>query len=143
MKTILKVLLILMLLVTVGLVGAVAATGGDTALIGMTLMWGYFLIAFALVSALLCAVFGMIQAPAGLKTAIISLILVAVVVGLSYQMAISDPKEILNLEDGSFFDPDSTVISEVCILVAYAAGAAAVLVSLLSELAGVYRSIVK
>ena len=49
------------------------ATGGSDASISINLMWGYFLVVFAIAAAIFCAVFGMIQNPAGIKGTNLSL----------------------------------------------------------------------
>lgn len=57
--------------ITVILMIYAIATGGSDAAISMNLAWGYFLIAFAILAALFCAVFGMIKNPAGIKGTIL------------------------------------------------------------------------
>ncbi len=125
-----------MLLVTIGLVGGAVATGGSAEMISYNIMWGYFLAAFAIAASLLCAVAGMISAPAGLKVTGLSVILVAIVVGASWSVASGHSIQIVNLGDGGFFGAEETIISEASIYVTYAAFAGAVVVSLLSEVMG-------
>ena len=67
MKKILNILLGVLMAITVILMIYAIATGGSDAAISMNLVWGYFLIVFAILSALFCAVFGMIKNPAGIK----------------------------------------------------------------------------
>ncbi len=130
----LKALLVIMLLVTIALVAGAAASGGSAEMISYNIMWGYFLAAFAVASALICAVAGMISAPAGLKAAGLSVALVAVIVGASWSIASGHSIQIVNLGDGGFFDAEETVITEACIFVTYIAFAGAIVVSLFSEL---------
>ena len=61
MKKILNILLGVLMAITVILMIYAIATGGSDAAISMNLVWGYFLIVFAILSALFCAVFGMIK----------------------------------------------------------------------------------
>lgn len=125
-----------MLLVTIGLVGGAVATGGSAEMISYNIMWGYFLAAFAIAASLLCAVMGMVSAPAGLKVTGLSVILVAIVVGASWSVASGHSIQIVNLGDGGFFGAEETIISEASIYVTYAAFVGAVVVSLLSEVMG-------
>ena len=67
MKKILNVLLGVLMAITVVLLVYAIATGGSEAAISVNLMWGYFLLVFAVAAAIFCAVFGMIQNPAGIK----------------------------------------------------------------------------
>ena len=69
---------ILMAITVVLLVYAIA-TGGSDAAISLNLVWGYFLFVFAVAAALFCAIFGMIQNPAGIKGTILSLALIIIV----------------------------------------------------------------
>ncbi|MFI3288913.1 MAG: hypothetical protein SNH55_01835 [Rikenellaceae bacterium] len=135
-SNILKALLVVMLLVTIGLVGGAVATGGSAEMISYNIMWGYFLAAFAIAASLLCAVMGMVSAPAGLKVTGLSVILVAIVVGASWSVASGHSIQIVNLGDGGFFGAEETIISEASIYVTYAAFVGAVVVSLLSEVMG-------
>ncbi|MFI3248242.1 MAG: hypothetical protein R3Y39_03835 [Rikenellaceae bacterium] len=132
----LKALLVVLLLVTVGMVAGAVATGGSAEMISYNIMWGYFLAAFAIAAALICAVVGMVSAPAGLKVTGLSVALVAIVVGASWSVASGHSIQIVNLGDGGFFGAEETVISEASIYVTYAAFAGAIVVSLFSELMG-------
>ncbi len=143
MEKILKVVLTVLLLVSVGMAIGAFATGGSNAAINATLLWSYFLVAFGLASVLFCSVFSMIQAPAGIKTTIISLVAVVAIIGISYGVANGNPKQIYNLADGAFFNAEDTIITDVSILVTYVAMGAAILVSLFGELMGVYSSYIK
>ena len=84
MKKILNILLGILMAITVVLMVYAIATGGSDASISVNLMWGYFLFVFAVAAAIFCAVFGMIQNPAGIKGTILSLALIIVIVGVSY-----------------------------------------------------------
>ena len=141
MEKVLKTMLVVMLLLTVALLAVVVTSGGSDASIGYTIIWSYFLIAFAVASALFCSVFSMIKAPAGLRSALISVIAVVAIVGISYGIANGNPKQIWSLADGVNFGESETLITDVSILVTYVAMGGAVLVSLFSEFMGVVRSL--
>lgn len=131
MNKILKIALIVMLLITLGLVAGAAATGGSAQMIDLNLYWGYLLVAMSILSAIFCAVFGMINAPQGLKATGISVGLVVVVVGAAYAIASGHSIQIPNIGDGGFFGAEETVITETSVLVTYVALGGAILVSLL------------
>ncbi len=143
MNKILKIALIAMLLITIGLVAGAAATGGSASMIDMNLYWGYLLVALAVVSAIGCALFGMINAPEGLKSTGISLGLVIVVIGAAYAIASGNSYQIVNLGDGGFFGAEETVITETSVLVTYVAMGAAILVALLGIVFNSYEGLKK
>ncbi len=131
-----RVILAVLLLVTVGLVGAAVATGGSAEMVSVNLLWAYFLAALGIFAAVLCAVMGMVSAPAGIKMTVLSVALVAIVIGISSYIASTHSYEIVNLGDGGFFPADETKITEASVLVTYVACAAAIIVALLSEVMG-------
>ncbi len=142
-KIIFKVLLVLMLLITLGLVGAATATGGDAGIISLNLLWGYFLVTFSVAAAVLCAIVGMVSAPAGIKMTALSVVLVGIIVGAAWAIASGNSYQIVNLGDGGFFGAEETVITEASVLVTYVAFGAAVFVALLSEFMGIVSTGVK
>ena len=89
MKKILNILLIVLLAVTFLLTVYAVAAGPEAlnAAINLNLIWGYILFGVAILSALGCAVMGMAKNPAGVKSSILSLVLVVVVIGASYFIA--------------------------------------------------------
>ena len=95
MKKILNILLGVLMAITVVLLVYAIATGGSDASISVNLMWGYFLLVFAIAAAIFCAVFGMIQNPAGIKGTILSLGLIIVIVGVSYFISAGDRKSVV------------------------------------------------
>ncbi|MFR9651243.1 MAG: hypothetical protein SNG35_04380 [Rikenellaceae bacterium] len=143
MEKILKVVLTVMLLISVAMAIGAFATGGANGAINAAIIWSYFLVAFGVAAAIACSVFSMIQAPAGVKSAIISVVAVVAIIGISYGIASSSPKQILNIADGTFFNEGDTLITDVSILVTYVAMGGAILVSLFGELMGVYNSYMK
>ena len=121
MKKILNILLGVMMAITAVLLVYAMATGGSEAAIGANLIWGYFLFVFAIAAALFCAIFGMIQNPAGIKGTIISVALILVIVGASYAYSASHTVNIIDLQNNGFFGHGETVITETSILVTYVA----------------------
>ncbi len=139
MKKILNVLLGILMAVTVVLMGYAIATGGSDAAIGANLIWGYFLFVFAIAAALFCALFGMIENPAGIKGTILSVLLILVVVGVSYFYASGHTVNILDLQNNGFFSRGETVITETSILVTYVAFVAAFVTALVTEVWGAFK----
>ena len=103
MKKILNILLGILMAITVVLLVYAIATGGSDAAISLNLVWGYFLFVFAVAAALFCAIFGMIQNPAGIKGTILSLALIIIVVGVSYFYAAGHTVNIVDLQTNGFF----------------------------------------
>mgnify|MGYP000733708430 CR=1 FL=1 len=95
MKKILNILLGILMAITVVLLVYAIATGGSDAAISLNLVWGYFLFVFAVAAALFCAIFGMIQNPAGIKGTILSLALIIIVVDVPYSYDDGHPVKIV------------------------------------------------
>ena len=89
MKKILNIILGVLLAVMAVLGIYAIATGGSEASISLNLIWCYVLLALAIASAIFCAIFGMIQNPAGVKGTLLSFALIVVVVLVSYFIAAS------------------------------------------------------
>ncbi len=139
MKKILNILLGFLMAVTVALLVYAVATGGSEAAISLNLMWGYFLFVFAIAAALFCALFGMIQNPAGVKGTILSVLLILIVVGVSYFYAAGHTVNIVDLQNNGFFSHGETVITETSILVTYVAFAAAFVTAVVTEIWGAFK----
>ncbi len=141
MKKILSILLIVLLAVTF-LLTLYAVFAGPEALnaaVSLNLVWGYILFGVAILSALGCAAWGMVKNPAGIKSTVISLVLIVVVVGASYFIAAGHDVKIVDLQNGGFFDGWKAVIAETGILVSYVAGAGAVVAAIYSEIANALK----
>lgn len=115
------------------------ATGGSEAAIGINLMWGYFLVVFAIAAALFCAVFGMIQNPAGIKGTILSLALIIVIIGVSYFYSAGHTVNIVDLQNNGFFGQGETIITETSILVTYVAFVAAFVTAVATEIWAAFK----
>ena len=110
MKKILNIILGILLAVMAVLGIYAIATGGSEAAISLNLIWCYFLLALAVFTAIFCAVFGMIQNPAGIKGTIISLALIIVIVGVAYFVASGHDIQIPDLANGGFFSQGETCL---------------------------------
>ena len=139
MKKILNILLGILMAITVVLMVYAIATGGSDASISVNLMWGYFLFVFAVAAAIFCAVFGMIQNPAGIKGTILSLALIIIIVGVSYFYSTGHTVNIVDLQNNGFFGHGETVITETSILVTYVACVAAFVTAVATEIWGAFK----
>ena len=100
--------------------------------VGNNLYWGYGIFAVAVVVALFAAMWDMLNAPTGIKRTIFSLVaIVALIVG-AYSLANGHSYQIVDLNTQGFFERSETVITDACIMVAYVAGVASILVAIYS-----------
>lgn len=139
MKKILNILLGVLLAITAILMVYAIATGGSDTAISINLMWCYALLVFTICAAIFCAVFGMIQNPAGIKGAILSLGLMIVIVGISYFISSGHSVEIPDLAKASVFGPGETILTETSILVTYVAMIAAFITAVATEVWGALK----
>ena len=148
MKKALNILLIALLAITVALtVWAVVATPAtsmspmlaECGAIAAALVWGYVLFAGAVLAALCCAVWGMVENPSGIKSTLIAVVTCVVIIVASYLIAKGSPARIPNLEDGGYFGESEALLSSASIWVAYFVGAGAVLTAVWSEVWGALK----
>ena len=145
MKKVLNILLGVLMLITVALLGyAITSThpvnpAEYDASVSMCLYWGYLLFAAAIVAAILCAVVGMVKNPSGIKSTVLSLVLVVVVVGVSYVIASGHDVKIVDLQNNGFFGQGETVITETSVLVTYVAMAAAFVTAIVTEVWSAFK----
>lgn len=139
MKKILNILLGVLMAITVVLLVYAIATGGSEAAISANLMWGYFLLVFAVAAAIFCAVFGMAQNPAGIKGTMLSLALIVVIVGVAYFISAGHTVQIPDLANNSVFDHGATVLTETSILVTYVALVATIVTAVVTEIWGAFK----
>ena len=119
MKKILNILLGVLLVVTLVLLVYACVTGGSDASISANLIWGYVLLAGAVLAVLYSAIKGM----------------VVVVVGASVGIALSHKGlAIPNSAGGVFDNPTELVITESSIIVTYVALSVAIIVAIVSEI---------
>ena len=134
MKKILNILLGVVLLVTVILTVYAIVAGGSNEAINLNLIWGYILLAGAVVTALFSAVWSMVNSSKGIKGTLVSTLLVVVIVLAAYLIARGHTIEIPDIANGGFFPHPETVITEASILVTYVALGAAVLTAIFTEI---------
>ncbi len=135
MKKTLNIILGILMAVTVVLLGWAIATGGSEAAISANLIWGYILLAAAVLAVVYCAVKGMIKNPAGIKKAVASIAIIIVVVGISLGIALSHKGLAIPNSAGGFFDdPFVLVLTESSIIVTYVALVATILAAIFSEI---------
>ena len=98
------------------------------------LMWGYGIAAVAIVLAVLAAIWDLIQKPTGIKgTVLAGVAVVAIIVG-AYFIATGHDFQILDIGNQTYFERGDTVIADASILVAYVAGAGAILSAIYSAI---------
>lgn len=134
MKKILNILLGVVLLVTVILTVYAIVAGGSNEAINLNLIWGYILLAGAVVTALFSAVWSMVNSSKGIKGTLLSTLLVVVIVLAAYLIARGHTIEIPDIANGGFFPHPETAITEASILVTYVALGAAVLTAIFTEI---------
>ena len=148
MKKALNILLIALLAITVVLCAwAVAATpatsmapsASECGAVAMTLVWGYILFVGAIVAALCCAAWGMVQNPAGIKSTLLAAGLAVVVIVASYLIAKGAPAKIPDLEHGGFFPDGDSQLASASIWVVYFCMAGAILTAIWSEITGALK----
>lgn len=139
MKKILNILLGILMAITAALMIYAVATGGSSAAIGLNLVWGYFLFAFAILAAIFCALFGMIKNPAGIKGTVLSLALIIIIVGVSYFYSAGHTVNIVDLQNNGFFGHGETVITETSILVTYVAFVAAFVTAVATQIWSAFK----
>lgn len=141
MKKFVNILLIVLLVITVALAfcAVFASPEGRDAVISLNLVWGYTLFGAAILAAVACAIWGMVQSPKGLKKSLLSMLLIVAVIVVSYVIAAGHDVKIVNLDTGGFFEHWEAVVAEAGILVAYVAGAGAILAAIYSEIANALK----
>lgn len=105
--------------------------------VSLNIIWCYILIVGAVAAAIFSAVFGMIQDPRGIKSSLLSLVLIIVVICAAYFYSAGHTVNIPDLQLGGFFDHGATVLTETSIIVTYVAFVAAILTAIGTE---VYRA---
>ena len=144
MKTVLKVLLWVLIGITLGLVGWTVYTGGSEEAININLIWGYALLAFAVVGVLCAALIDTVTHPAGLVKTLLGIVVVVAVVGTSVGLVLSNNIVTVPNSAGGVFDkPFELRISEIGIYVTYIVSAIAILVVVYDVVSGLVRKVLK
>ena len=134
MKKMLNILLAVLFAITLALVGWAVWSGGSEVAVSWNLLWGYTLLAAAIVGVLVAALKGTITNPAGLKKTMLAVVLVVVVLGAAIAYALGhDGLTIPNSAGGVFDDPFELVVSEAGLIVTYVVAASALLITLYAE----------
>ena len=148
MKKVLNILLIALLAITVVLCAwAITATpatsqapsAAECGAVALNLVWGYILGVGAIVAAICCAIWGMVQNPAGIKSTLLAAGIAIVVVVASYLIAKGAPAKIPDLEHGGFFPDGDSLLSSASIWVVYFCMAGAILTAIWSEVMGAFK----
>ena len=110
------------------------ATVENATAVGSMLMWGYAIAGAAIVIAVLAAIWDMVQKPDGIKgTIFVGVAIVAIIAG-AYFIANGHDYQILDIGNQTNFERGETVIADTSILVAYVAGAGAILSAIYSAI---------
>ena len=131
--------------VTVALIVYAVATAGSGAehanpsAISLNLLWTYALLMVALGVAVFCVALGMIKDPSGVKGSVISLCLSLLVIGAAYFISMGNELQILDIQNGNYFDDAATLISQTSMIVTYFAFAAAVVTTIATEVYGAFK----
>ena len=108
------------------------ATVETATAVGGNLFWAYGIFAVAVVVALFAALWDLLQKPEGLKGAIFGLVAIVAIVVVAYVVANGHDYQIVDLENQGFFERGETVITDASIIVAYVAGAGAIISAIYS-----------
>lgn len=110
------------------------ATVENATAVGSMLMWGYLIAGVAIVVAVLAAVWDLIQKPTGIKGTIFAGVGIIAIIAGAYFIANGHDFQILDIGNQTYFERTDTVIADASILVAYVAGAGAVLSAIYSAI---------
>ena len=108
------------------------ATVENATAVGSMLMWGYAIAGAAIVIAVLAAIWDMIQKPDGIKGTIFAGVAIVAIIAGAYFIANGHDYQILDIGNQTNFERFDTVIADASILVAYVAGAGAILSAIYS-----------
>ena len=102
--------------------------------VGSLLVWGYIVVAVAIVLAIFAAIWDLIQKPTGIKgTLVAAVAVVAIIVG-AYVIASGHSFEIYDIGNQVNFERGETVLADASILVAYVAGGGAIIAAIYSAI---------
>ena len=110
------------------------ATVENATAVGSMLMWGYAIAGAAIVIAVLAAIWDMIQKPDGIKGTIFAGVAIVAIIAGAYFIANGHDYQILDIGNQTNFARFDTVIADASILVAYVAGAGAILSAIYSAI---------
>lgn len=107
-------------------------TVANATAVGGNLYWAYGIFAVSVVVALFAALWDLAQKPEGLKGSIFGLLAIVAIVVVAYVLANGHDYQIVDLGNQGFFERGETVITDASIIVAYVAGAGAILAAIYS-----------
>ena len=110
------------------------ATVENATAVGSMLMWGYAIAGAAIVIAVLAAIWDMIQKPDGIKGTIFAGVAIVAIIAGAYFIANGHDYQILDIGNQTNFERGETVIADTSIMVAYVAGAGAILSAIYSAI---------
>ena len=110
------------------------ATVENATAVGSMLMWGYAIAGAAIVIAVLAAIWDMIQKPDGIKGTIFAGVAIVAIIAGAYFIANGHDFQILDIGSQTNFERGETVIADTSIMVAYVAGAGAILSAIYSAI---------
>lgn len=141
MKKFVNTLLVVLLVITVVLTlyAVFSSPEGLNAAISLNIIWCYILLAGAIAIALVCAGWGLLKSPAGLKSSLLSMLLIVAVIVVSYFVAAGHTYQIVDLNTGGYFDQWKAVIADSGILVTYVAFIGAVGAAIYAEVANALK----
>ena len=102
--------------------------------VGSLLMWGYAIAAVAIVIAAFAAVWDLIQKPEGIKGTLFAGVAIIAIIAGAYFIANGHDYQIVDLNTMGYFERGETVIADTSIMVAYVAGAGAILSAIYSAI---------
>ena len=108
------------------------ATVENATAVGGNLLWGYGIFAVAAVVALFAAVWDLLQKPEGLKGSLLGLVAIVAIIVVAWVVANGHDYQIINIGTQQVFPRMDTVITDASILVAYVAGAGAIIAAIYS-----------
>ena len=104
----------------------------EAPVIGYNMIWGYILLAVAIVCCLFSAIWSMVQNPKGMKVAGLSIAAIVVIVVVSAIIASRHDIQIPDVQNNSYFHRPPTVLTDASILITYVALGAAILAAIYS-----------
>ena len=102
--------------------------------VGADLVWAYVVLAVAVLLAVFSAGWDLIQKPEGIKGTIFAGVAVIAIIAGAYFIANGHDYQILDIGNQTNFERGETVIADTSILVAYVAGAGAILAAIYSAI---------
>ena len=107
-------------------------TTANATAVGMSLYWGYALLAVAVVAALIGAAWDMVQKPTGIKSTLISIVAIVAIAVVAYFVASGHDYQIVDLNTMGYFEKGETLITDTSIIFTYVVFAGAIVAAIYS-----------